>query len=178
MRELLSDNMVLVEKLKALPLCLGNPSKHAELREIGSRLTWVLSFATYVAIVSGAHPDWVADILAYIRLIIREAHKHGGQGWLTYDTVFRHNHQGTSQWWNVLDPALHMAYIAGQGSATKVSCRHCNEADHATEDCALAPMTPSARPSPSDRLLIALCTLRCPQPSYPPLPATKKLCIS
>ena len=37
----------------------------------------------------------------YMWLIIREAHKHGGQGWLTYDTVFRHNNQGNSQVWTL-----------------------------------------------------------------------------
>ena len=117
-------------------------------------------------------------MLAYMRLIIREAHKHRGQGWLTYDAVFRRNHQGASQWWNVLDTSLHTAYIAGQGSATKVPCRHCNEANHAPEDCALAPMTPSVRPTPPDRLPFALHSPRHPPPFNPPLPATKKLCIS
>ena len=70
------------------------PQKNAEQREIGSLITWALCFATYVAIVSQTHPEHTVDMLAYMRLIMREAHKHGGNGWLTYDTVFRRNQQG------------------------------------------------------------------------------------
>ena len=104
MRELVPDNMALAERLEALPLRLGHPTKQAFQREVGSLITWVSSFTTYMAIVAEAHP--VRDMLAYMRLIIREAHKHGGQDWLTYDAVFRCNHQGASQPWNVLDPCL------------------------------------------------------------------------
>lgn len=84
MRELLPDYMALTERLEALPTHLGEQAKQAEQREIESLIMWVSSFITYVAIVA-------------------EAHKHGGQGWLTYDTVFRHNNQGNSQAWNILD---------------------------------------------------------------------------
>ena len=79
-RELLPDNMALAERLEVLPLRLGHPSKQVELREIGSLITWVSSFSSYVAIVSEAHPERVCDMLAYMRLIVREAHKHGGRG--------------------------------------------------------------------------------------------------
>lgn len=97
MRDLLPDNMALGEKLEALPVCLGQTQKGAEQREVGSLLSWVTSFLTYVAVMYEAHPERVVDMLAYARLIIREAHRHGGNGWLTYDAVFRRNHQGDSK---------------------------------------------------------------------------------
>ena len=92
--------MALVEQLEALPANLGQQSKQAEQREIGSFIVWVSSFMiTYVAIVAEAHPEWVRDMLGYMTLIIRGAHNHGGQGWLTCDTVFCHNIKGNSQPW-------------------------------------------------------------------------------
>ena len=51
-------------------------------------MTWVSSFSTYVAIVTEAHPARVKDMLAYMRIIVREASKFGGNGWLTYDAIF------------------------------------------------------------------------------------------
>ena len=46
-------------------------------------MMWVSSFATYVAIVAGAHPERVADMLTYMHLVVRVANKFGGAGWLT-----------------------------------------------------------------------------------------------
>ncbi len=94
MRELLPDNLALAEKLEAIPLHPGHLSRQPQQREIGSLLSWVSSFATYIAVMSAAHPSRVIDMLRYMRLVIREAHKHGGNGWLTYDAVFRRNQQG------------------------------------------------------------------------------------
>ena len=58
MRELLPDNIALAERLAALPPGLA-PRKPPGEREIGgdcALATWVLLFATYVAIVAAAHP--------------------------------------------------------------------------------------------------------------------------
>ena len=97
-------------------------------------------------------------MLSYMRLIIREPHKHGGQGWLTYDTVFRLNNQENSQARNILDSSLHTAYVAGQSLPP---CIHCNETDHSQEECALAPTIPPVRTSqreqfPSELMLLTL----------------------
>ena len=176
MRELLPDNLALAERLEALPVCFGQPSKNAEQRAIGSLITWVSSFATYVAIIS----ERVVDMLAYMRLIIREAHKHGGNGWLTYDAVFRRNQQGESKPWNVLDPSLHTAYISGQRSAPRVPCKHCNESDHPPEDCALASLLPATRTPQRDQEERLTPIPRSGR--RPPLglvtPTPKRLCIS
>ena len=96
MRELLPDNLALTERLAALPQGLAPPKPPGEREITGDKalLTWVSSFATYVAIVAEAHPSRVGDMLAYLRLIVREAGKFGGNGWLTYDSVFRRNHEG------------------------------------------------------------------------------------
>ena len=110
MRELLPDNVAMAKRLTSLPPSLG-PPKPQEQREVSSLITWVSSFATYVAIVAQAHPERVCDMLAYMRLIIREATKFGEYGRLTYNAMFRRNQEGLSQPWNVIDPSLHIAYI-------------------------------------------------------------------
>ena len=88
MRDLLPDNIALAENLEALPVRPGQTPKGAEQREVGSLMTWVSSFVIYIAVLSEAHHERVVDMLANLRLIIQEAHRHGGNGWLTYDAVF------------------------------------------------------------------------------------------
>ena len=96
------------------------------------------------------HPDRVTDMLAYMRLIIREASKFGGNGWLTYDAVFRRNQEGSSQLWNVIDPSLHVAYIAGQRDQVISPCPTCQEVDHPSSAYAVAPLLPRLRHTPRD----------------------------
>ena len=145
MRELLPDNMALAERLEALPIRTGQPAKQAEQREVGSLITWVSSFTTYVAVVAEAHPERVRDMLAYMRLIVREAHKHGGQGWLTYDAVFRRNNQGAAQPWNILDPSLHTAYVASPASLASTVMRQIilQRTAHSPPSCNLSAPPPS-----------------------------------
>ena len=125
MRELLPDNLALAERLAALPQGLAPPKPPGEREITGDKalLTWVSSFATYVAIVAEAHPSRVGDMLAYLRLIVREAGKFGGNGWLTYDSVFRRNHEGLSTPWNFIDTSLHQVYIENQQGKMAVPCR-------------------------------------------------------
>jgi hypothetical protein len=88
MRKLLPDNLALVERLAALPQSLAPPNPTGEREISGDKalMTWVSSSCTYVA---EAHPGRVGDMLAYI---VCEASKFG---WLTYDAVFRRNHEDT-----------------------------------------------------------------------------------
>ena len=135
MRELLPDNIALAERLATLPSGLAH-SKVPSEREIGGEkalVTWF--FATYIA---EAHPERVCDMLAHMRLVVREASKFGGTGWLTYDSVFRHNHEGLGTPWNYLDASLHQVYIAGQREKVVVPCKYCHEIDHVAADCAVA----------------------------------------
>ena len=147
MRELLPDNIALAERLATLPPGLAAPKPPGE-RDIGgdrALATWVSSFATYVAIVAQAHPERVADMLAYLRLVVREASKFGGNGWLTYDAVFRRNHEGPSEPRNTLDASLHQVYIANQQEKITTPCRHCQEVDHQEAECAVASLLPKTR---------------------------------
>ena len=117
MWELLPDNIALTERLATLPSGLAQTKTPTD-REIGGNralITWVSSFATYIAIVAEAHPDRVTDMLAYMRLVTREASKFGGTGWLTYVSVFRCNHEGPGQQWKCLPPSGVHCESEGQG---------------------------------------------------------------
>ena len=58
-------------------------------REIPDLLSWVQCFGTYLAVIASKHPERVRELLAYQTLIVREARRCGGKGWLTYDWYFR-----------------------------------------------------------------------------------------
>ena len=81
---------------------------------------------------------------------MREASKFGGTGWLTYDAVFRRNHEGSTALWNYLDASLHQIYIANQREKVAVPCRHCQEIDHLTSECAVAAVLPKPVASVTD----------------------------
>ena len=123
-------------------------------------MTWVSSFSTHVAIVAEAHPERVGDMLAYMRLIIREASKFGGSGWLMYNSVFRRNQEGLPSPWNHID---HQVYIANQQDKVAVPCKHCHEIDHPASDCAVASVLPKTISSLSEP------SLRSPSPEWPGL---------
>ena len=72
MCDLLPDNIALAERLEAL-YSHRAPSKAPETQEVGALSTWVSAFSTYVAIVTAAHPGRVKDMLAFMRLLVREA---------------------------------------------------------------------------------------------------------
>ena len=57
------------------------------LREITSLPTWCYCFLGYMAILTS--DPATRDQLTYARLLIREAWRHGGTGWLAYDHAFR-----------------------------------------------------------------------------------------
>ena len=91
-------------------------------------------------------------MLAYMRLIAREASKFGGTGWLTYDAVFRRNREGSSAPWNVIDASLHQVYVANQQERVAVPCKHCQEVDHSDAECAVAAILPKPLPPPASSL--------------------------
>ena len=97
MRDLLPDNIALAERLEALP-SHRTPASAPETREVGALATWVTAFTTYVAIVAEVHPGRVKDMLAYMRLIVCEAQKFGGTGWIRSSaaTGLAHWQSGTS----------------------------------------------------------------------------------
>ena len=93
------------------------------------------------------------ELLAYCRLIIREALRHEGSGWQEYDRTFRRQAAiDSSLPWNVLVPGLQAATLLGsRGGLPGLFCALCREPDHNTGQCALSvtqqPTHPAAPPT-------------------------------
>ena len=152
MKELLADNMSLINQLEAVPglsptQLLG--ARRPRLREISSLSTWCYSFLGYVAIRTS--DPATRDQLAYARLLIREAHRHGGLGWLDYDRAFRQQAAADiSMRWNTLAPGLQASTILGQRTGQGMFCTLCREVDHSRAQCALACLQPVNMGPPAD----------------------------
>ena len=140
MRELLSDNISLVHQLESIqgfsPLNLLGATR-PRLREITSLSTWIYCFLGYVAIRTS--DPTARDQLAYARLIVREALRHGGAGWLDYDRAFRQQAAADpSLRWNTILPGLQASTMLGHGSSQGAQfCTLCREVDHTRANCAL-----------------------------------------
>ena len=90
------------------------------------------------------------EMLAYCRLIIREALRHGGNGWQEYDCTFRRQADiDTNIPWNTLQPGLQVATLLGFPSNRGTFCSLCREPDHHSNQCAFTVMQQPVRTAPS-----------------------------
>lgn len=150
MKELLADNMALMSQLEAiqgLPPVSMLGAARPRLREVTSLSTWCYCFLGYMAIRTS--DPATRDQLTYARLLIREARRHGGLGWLDYDRAFRQQAAADPYLrWNTLMPGLQASTILGQRTGQGSFCNLCRGADHAQGQCALSflnPATPIAQ---------------------------------
>lgn len=150
MKELLVDNISLVQQLEAVqsyaPLPTVGPSR-PRLHEVTSLSSWCYCFLGYMAIVT-SDPN-TRDQLAYARLVIREALRHGGTGWMEYNRAFRQQAAVDSTLrWNTLLPGLQAATIHGQRNRQEASfCTLCHEGDHSRAQSYLHPAPARSMPS-------------------------------
>ena len=90
MWDLLADNISLHNQLEALHGQVSPASTPAalrsRLREVSSLSSWMYCFSAYMT-VRTTDPH-TRELLAYCRLIIREALRHGGNGWQEYNHTF------------------------------------------------------------------------------------------
>ena len=158
MKELLVDNTALMRQLEAMHGTSNLPqfgANRPQLREVSSLTTWCYCFLGYMAIHT-ADPT-TRDQLAYARLIIREAQRHGGKGWLDYDRSFRQQAAiDPLTRWNTLSPGLLASTVLCQRAQRGTQfCTLCREVDHTMLQCALyycySPNTCSAPPTPMVR---------------------------
>ena len=149
MRELLADNIALLNQVSTMnPMIPITTSSQTRLREIPSLVSWLYCFLAYTA-VRTSDPS-TRDILAYSRLIIREALRHGNNGWLEYDRVFRRQISiNPLMLWNTLEPSLQASTMLGQRSSAGSFCTLCRECDHIAQHCALAPLQQQVNSGPA-----------------------------
>lgn len=136
-------------------------------------MTWCCAFSTYVAIQSQAHPELVVSRLGYMGNMMKEASRFGGEGWQTYDHIFRSQAAAdATKDWTELSPSLMLSYMhQGQGTLVKTSCSLCHEVDHSSYTCALAPLSAPSHHWPTLKKSV-------PPPLPSRLPDGSQLCIS
>ncbi len=144
MRDLMADNVSLhtqLEDLHGTGSLVATPvGFRPRLREVPSLSSWMFCFATYMAVRT--RDPATRDMLAYCRLIIREALRHGGNTWQDYDRAFRRQAAiDTALPWNTLLPGLQAATLSGPSlNRGGTLCTICREPDHNASQCALAIM--------------------------------------
>ena len=127
LKEPLTDNITALEQNSSVARPHDQLPKQ---REITSILTWVLAFSTYTAIIAEAYPAPTKELLAYTRLMVREASRGNSKCWLAYDRIFSQNTAANpSLSWANLDPSLHSSFCLGTELLPLV-CSLCNELDH------------------------------------------------
>ena len=156
-KELLAKLLALVNRIQELTqasksyLSLTDAAS-ARMHNSANLLTWVSCFLTFMAVKSDC--QLTRALAAYGQIIINLARKHGGQGWLAYDQLFRQQvAAGSPLKWNDLSASLMAATVIKSGGEC---CSLCHAADHGSQDCALASSEPmisqhKAPPSTSTR---------------------------
>ena len=129
--------MALINRIQELTQAGQSPlpltAVSARMRSVTDPLTWVSCFLAFMAAKSDCQQT--RDLAAYGQIIINLARKHGGQGWLAYDQLFRQQiAAGSPLRWNDLSASLMAATVIKSGEC----CTLCHAADHSAQDCALA----------------------------------------
>ena len=133
--------MALMQQLEAVPGMPPITMLGAMRPRLTSLPTWCYCFLGYMAILTS--DPTTRDQLTYARLLIREARRHGGTGWLAYDRAFRQQVAADStQRWNTLIPGLQASTMLGQRTGQGLFCTLCREVDHLKAQCALASLEP------------------------------------
>ncbi len=152
MRDLLRDNAGVRSHFEELQGGLGvhllPVSSRPRVREVTTLPSWVCCFLTYLAVQTS---DQVTrDRATYGLLIVREAMRHGGQGWLDYDRLFRQQAAlNPIMQWNTVHPELQATTILSQRTSAGLFCTLCQECDHNSQQCAMSQLqSPVVRAAP------------------------------
>ena len=142
MAKLLKDNME-VERRWAAQAGEGSQQSQAinrgSRREVPDMLSWLHCFSLYTAIMCEAHPEKNKETWAYQAMMISEAHRRGGRGWLLYDSAFRQQVVSLeSANFGRLNQALYATTFLAYGGRGQF-CPLCMLPDHGQDDCALHP---------------------------------------
>ncbi len=109
-------------------------------REIPDVLSWLQCFTTYAAVVTARYPEKTRELLAYQAMIISEARRCGGRGWLLYDAAFRQQIRSFETVdFSRINQSLYSTTFLAYGSGRTRFFPDCMMADHAREECALHP---------------------------------------
>ena len=92
-----------------------------------------------MVVLTCKHPEMIKPLLAHQTMIVREARRCGGNGWLAYDTYFQQQVAGGPKAdWSCLNTSLYAVTFLAQGGKGGQSCTTCMETDHTQYDCAVS----------------------------------------
>ncbi len=132
-KEVLADNIAFLRKLQEVSVTSLHHTPATRMRDIQDPLSWVSCFFAFMA--AKVDNNDCRSLAAYGMLIIR---KHGGMGWLAYDSLFR---QQQAAWaghkWEELNPSLMATTVLGVQSEPCGACSLCLASDHVSTECAL-----------------------------------------
>lgn len=153
MADLLKDNLEAERRRLSVAggvvasLLAGKPPR----REVPDLLSWITSFGMYASILSEKHPALTQGLWAYQTFLVREARRCGGNGWQEYDLMFRQQATATELKWASINSSLYTVTFGAPASRVQSLpidktqaralgvCKWCQEPDHTSVDCALAP---------------------------------------
>ena len=88
--ELMPNNRELLRCMEATDkVQAGTLLSKSKMCQVWSTTTWAQCFMVYAAILPEAHPGMVTSLMAYGKLILREAARFSGTGWKVYNTMFK-----------------------------------------------------------------------------------------
>ena len=163
MKDLLPDNVALLDKLDGLGQAfISSSGPRPHLWEVTSILSWASCLFKMIAIQSAANPDLVIDMCTYGVLILREASKHGGNGWSAYDALF-HQHTAAcpSLSWASSEPSIHVSTFLASHSGGGDICTFCSGSDHSSKDCALGSIHTASIPASTSAHSAGHLDLQC-----------------
>lgn len=142
MRDLAADNnnISLMQQLEGCNAHCSKPglpgALKPRLREVTSLPSWKYCFLAYIGMqVTDVR---TRSLLAYARLVIREAQRHRGSMWLDYERLFRQQATiDSTMQWDTLHPGIQAATLAGNPTGYNTFCTLCREPDHTADTCAL-----------------------------------------
>ena len=153
LKELLPDNVALLQRLQETNLgTQASSSNSPRMRDIRDPLTWASCFMAFAAV--HAERAEMRELLAYGQLVLQLARKHGGLGWVAYDSQFRQQAAaGASTRWSELNLSLMAATVfSAGGDNPSRACQLCFATDHTARDCALTSLegykAPARMPAP------------------------------
>ena len=100
----------------------------------------------YASVLCDKYPDKVQQMFAYQIIMVREAHRCGGKGWLAYDMMFRQQVANNPKVdWSVINNSLYSTTFLAQQNNRSRTCQWCMETDHTSANCAMAPTVTADR---------------------------------
>ena len=146
MAELLRDNLEVERRKASGTPGLGQCGNHStkQRREVPDLHSWIQCFGVYACVMAAKYPEKTQQLLAYQTVIVREARRCGGNGWQSYDAMFRQQAAFNDKTdWSTLNNTLYSVSFLFHQNGKGCLCTYCLDADHVSSECALAPEKPT-----------------------------------